>query len=438
MDNLSEETSPDAQATPPDVGEHQIPASGPGSEEATRNLPWYFGGQGAWFAAMGMQMVIFPYLSAYVLGLDARYIGLAQLAIMGPGLLLLLPGGVIADHMEVRSYLIKLHLVAALPPLLLATILFTDRLTYPLLIGYAVFAGSLTTLAVPARDSLLNHLVEHKDLNRFIALATAVQFGGQLVGMVAAGFAKDIGPGYFFLVHAVLMVVGAASLYRISLPPLEVAHTPLGRDIRRYGSSIFEALHFLFTSRVLAPIMICNSAIGFFYVGSFMVAVPVFVRDVFGGATAQISMLNVSFFIGTVLSALAIMRIGHVKYRGRVMVVGITVGTLICFLMTRDVPFWVFAAIMFVWGLGAGVVMTMSRTIIQEAAPIDMRARLLASFQLGIMGFGPLGALLTGVVIHALGPQKAMFVPCIGMGVTLALVVATTPLWKLTDAATAQ
>ena len=44
-------------------------------------------------------MVLFPFLTAFILGLDARYIGIAQLALMGPGLILLLPGGVIAHKL---------------------------------------------------------------------------------------------------------------------------------------------------------------------------------------------------------------------------------------------------------------------------------------------------------------------------------------------------
>lgn len=433
--NDQDQTSKAAKATTPPA---EVLGATAVEDEKSASLPWYFGGQGVWYAAMGLQMVLFPFLSAFVLGLDARYIGIAQLAIMGPGLVLLLPAGVIADHLDERSYLIKLHLLAAIPPLFLASILYTANLSFGLLVGYAVFAGTLTTLAVPARDSLLNHLVPHSSLNRFIAFATAIQFGGQLVGMAAAGLAKYFGPAPFFLVHSSMMVIGALSLSRIRIAKHDLSHEPLGRDLRRYATSIGEAVSFLFRSKVLGPIMICNSAIGFFFVGSFMVAIPIFVRDVFHGATQQISMLHISFFMGTVISALTIMRIGHIKHRGRMMVIGLSAGTAICFLMTRDVPFLFFACIMFVWGIGAGVVMTLSRTIIQEAAPNAMRARLLAAFQMGIMGFGPFGSLITGFVIDLYGAQKAMYVPFVGMGITLLIVITTTGIWGITDKATAR
>lgn len=405
-------------------------------DKATRR--WYFGGHGAWYAAAGLQMVLFPFLTAFVLGLDARYVGIAQLALMGPGLVLLLPGGVIADHLDERSYLIKLHLLASLPPLVMAGVIFTNHLSFGFLIGYAVIAGSISTLTIPARDSLLNRLTPHEGLTKLIALAIALQFGGQLTGMAIAGFAVTTGPAPFFVLLSLIMLSGAWSLTRLKTASHEVAHSPLGADLRIYARRIGDAMRHLFGSEILAPVMACNSAVGFFFVGSFMVAVPIFVRDVFGGGARDISLLHISFFVGTVISALVIMRINAIRNRGKVIMIGLAVGTLVCFLMTRDVSFPVFAFLMFCWGLGAGVVMTNSRTIIQEAAPDEMRARMLASFQMGIMGFGPLGSLITGFVIEAVGARNAMFVPGVGMGAVLVLIAMFTGLWSLTNQDTAR
>lgn len=402
------------------------------------NLPWYFGGHGAWYAAAGLQMVLFPYLTAFVLGLEARYIGIAQLALMGPGLILLLPGGVIADHLDERKFLVTLHLMASLPPLVMASVLFSEHLSFSFLIVYALVAGTLSTLAIPARDSLLNHLVPHSRLNQLIALATALQFGGQLIGMGLAGFAVKTGPAPFFVLHSLIMLGGAWSLRQLKIEQHDVAHTPLGADLRFYAKRVGEALRHLLGSRILSPVMICNSAVGFFFVGSFMVAVPLFVRDVFHGSARDISLLHISFFVGTVISALVIMRIGTIRNRGKVIITALALGTLVCFLMTREVSFPVFAFLMFTWGLGAGVTMTMSRTIIQEAAPDEMRARMLASFQLGIMGFGPLGSFLTGFVIEVVGARSAMYIPGVGMGCVLVFVGLFTSMPNLTNEDTAR
>ena len=52
----------------------------------------------------------------------------------------------------------------------------------------------------------------------------------------------------------------------------------------------------------------------------------------------------------------------------------------------------------FVWGLGAGITMTQSRTVLQIVAPPTHRARLMSLFQLGLGGGGPIGAFLAGTI----------------------------------------
>jgi hypothetical protein len=60
-----------------------------------------------------------------------------------------------------------------------------------------------------------------------------------------------------------------------------------------------------------------------------------------------------------------------------------------------------------------------------------MRARLIAAFQLGSMGGGPIGALMTGYLIRWFGPLDAVLVP-VGLMVVLWLsIFFFTPLWRL-------
>ena len=68
-------------------------------------------------------------------------------------------------------------------------------------------------------------------------------------------------------------------------------------------------------------------------------------------------------------------------------------------------PFPVFVALIFVWGLGAGITMTQGRTIVQIVAPATHRARLMSLFQLGLGGGGPIGAFIAGTIWLGLGPQ---------------------------------
>ena len=60
-------------------------------------FPAYLAGLGSWFVPLGVQMVLFPWLVAVVLRMDAFAVGVAQSALMAPSLLFLPLGGALYD-----------------------------------------------------------------------------------------------------------------------------------------------------------------------------------------------------------------------------------------------------------------------------------------------------------------------------------------------------
>ena len=77
-------------------------------------------GLGSWFVPLGIQMVLFAWLAAIVLHMDAFAVGIAQMALMAPGILFLPLGGLVADRGNPRRLLLRYHLLYAVPPLVLA------------------------------------------------------------------------------------------------------------------------------------------------------------------------------------------------------------------------------------------------------------------------------------------------------------------------------
>ena len=94
-------------------------------------------------------------------------------------------------------------------------------------------------------------------------------------------------------------------------------------------------------------------------------------------------------------------------------------------------PFPVFVALNFVWGIGAGITMTQSRTVVQIVAPPTHRARLMSLFQLGLGGGGPIGAFLTGTICSLWGLKVALLLPALAMLLLIALVLLRSRLWTM-------
>ena len=74
------------------------------------------------------------------------------------------------------------------------------------------------------------------------------------------------------------------------------------------------------------------------------------------------------------------------------MVFNLFFGTILIFLVF-NIPFWLFCVLVFAWGSGAGVVISMSRTITQTFARETHRGRILSIYSLAIFFFWTVGSI---------------------------------------------
>ncbi len=398
-----------------------------------RRLRLYLGGQASWFISLGIQFVIFPFLVTQVLHEPAVRVGIAQMSLMAPALLFMLLGGTVADHSDARRILIRVHLFATVPPLVLATVFLTGHLTYATLIVYALAMGTLGAFAIPARDSALTRVAE-TNIQQAVTLAMGMQMGSQLVGMLFAALAAITGtPALLFFQAGVMLAGFWAALKLEPLPPRNNAAT-MGRF-----AQIVDGLKSAAEIPIVATVIALNFAVGLFYVGSFLVVLPLMIRDIYQSTpsefTLRFALINICFWGGTIVVNLALLRIGHVGHRGRMMMASLSCGLVILAVFHFAMPFWLLCLLVFLWGMGAGTTMTMGRTIVQVAASDNHRARVLAAYQLGFSGGAPVGALIMGLLVGWLGIFDAVLVPATIMIGILALLYFFSPIWSYRAAA---
>ena len=404
--------------------------SGPATSRPNA-FPVYLLGLASWFVPLGIQMVLFPWLVAVVLHMDAFAVGVAQAALMAPSLLFLPLGGLVADRGNARRLLLRYHLLYAMPPLALALVLWGGGLSYPLLIVYGLVAGSIGAFAVPTRDALLP-VVARKDgpgggLPRAVALATALQFGGQLLGIACASTADRFGPLPLLGLHAALVLLGCLAVARLPDPP---PHPPAKHP--GFWRSVGEGVSAAAKSDQIWPVLLLNFGVGLFYVGPFMAVLPLAVRDIYHGGAQELAYVNLAFWAATILAAIAFAGLARrFSLRGRLIGISVAVGSVVLVAMASLPSFPVFVALNFVWGLGAGITMTQSRTVIQIVAPATHRARLMSLFQLGLGGGGPIGALVTGTICSIWGLQVSLLLPAGAMMLLIAAIFLRSRLWSM-------
>ncbi|MGB3626557.1 MAG: MFS transporter, partial [Henriciella sp.] len=288
-------------------------------------LPAYLMIQCSWFMAFGLQLVLFPYLITNRLGLDGTELGLANMALSGPSVIFLLLGGVVAERASGKSLLFVLHLMAALPALALAWVLATGNLMYGYMIIYGLAMGTVGAFMMPARDSIINEVVERRSrvgsdvtLQQGVAFATIAQFAAQIAGLILGGYADkltrmpdwlggfSVGPvpsSELLLFQGLIVAIGAGfAVFLAHGRRVKTGRSGLGAAF----GDIREGFHVVLADGKLWGMTVLMFGVGIFVIGSFLVVLPIINRDLYGLSSDGIRDMFVTFWMGAFVSSVSL------------------------------------------------------------------------------------------------------------------------------------
>jgi MFS family permease len=396
---------------------------------AGHHAAWYFAGIASFMLPAGIQAVLLPHLLAIELQQPAARFGATQMLVQLPMLVLLLFGGLVADRLDPRRLLMGLQVAALIAPLALALAVSGGQVSEGIVLLYAIAWSVVSAFAMPARDGLLNR-VAGTQVQQTVTRALAVQFGAQVLGYGVAGVADRTGVVAVLLVQCTVLVLGTIAAQRLPAgAPREARDASAPRE--GWWQALVGGLSLLFADAPMRGTFLLLAGLGVFFAGTFVVLMPLAVRDLYGGTAQDISIGFAVFVLGTLTSIIGLMRRGGTAWPGRALVAVLLGGCVVLAPLAFAPPLWGFQACIFLWGMGGGVAMTMSRTIMQERAPPTHRARVMAAFSLANAGGAPVGSLLMGLAVGALGVQHAVLVPIAGVAIVTCLVVLTHPILGL-------
>ncbi len=165
--------------------------------------------------------------------------------------------------------------------------------------------------------------------------------------------------------------------------------------------------------------------------GPVLFNLPGRVRAVYHGGIHEIGDIQMSFMAGTVIGSMVSIRIGPIHRPGRLMMLSSLSAATFLTLIATGLPFYGTAFCIFAWGLGAGLSMPMTRSVIQLSARPSHRARMLAVFQTTFMGAGPIGAMIMGFAITRMGVIESMIIPPIATLIVFVIVFFFTEIWQM-------
>ncbi|WP_417484122.1 MFS transporter [Maricaulis salignorans] len=385
-----------------------------------------------WFFSFGLQTTLFPGVITFTLGESPERLGIAQAALTAPMMLLLPLAGVLAERRDRRGILFYFYIFAGLSALALAALLFTDRLSYWAMVGFALLIGVAGGFVMPARDSAINPVVRitgqtrhgSVDLQRAVVLTSTVQFASQIAGMGVGYFAAWTGPAALFALQGFGLIMGGVAA--AFMPRLA---SNRGRSTAHPLADLVDGWRAVVHSPVLMPMTAIMVAIGFLVVGGgFLVLIPLLIRETYGGGFQEIASLMVCFWLGALAANIALVKFRQIERPGRAVVLAQCVTVLALGAFALPMPLWTLYLLVFFWGLGAGVAISLSRSVVQEQAPPAKLARVMSVYQLGLFGGMPAGAVIMGFVVGATGPHIAALIPMGGLALVLLVISLTTPI----------
>jgi MFS family permease len=304
----------------------------------------------------------------------------------------------------------------------LATLLFVmgakGALGLGALIALIAVQGIIVGFNQPARLALIPSLVEPPFLATAIAVNSIVFNGARFIGPAIAGvIIATQGVPAVFLANAVTYVAFLISLVLIRVPP-----DPPLRSRRAVFLEIAEGVRFAAGHVALGPLFLIfiASALCVRPIGELL---PGLADEVFGGGAETLALLSSTMGLGAMIGGFGLAQWGGAD-RATLALASIG-GSSVCAMLLALAPTLALAlvAVALFGGIliAAGVA---AQTLMQMAAPPQLRGRVMSLFGLVFRGGPAIGAVLIGSLADRAGLRPAIFA-----GAALMLLLWL-PIWR--------
>ncbi len=363
---------------------------------------------GTWLQTVAQGWLVFQ------LTKSAFAVGLVTALGSAPILLFTLYGGVVADRVNKRRFVLIMQMLKLVEALALAVLTHLGLITVPWVMVLAVFAGLASAFEVPTRQAMLAEIVDREDLMNAIALNSSAYNAARVVGpAVAGGLIAAIGIAACFYANAVSYLAVIVALMMMH------AQTPARPGS---GTGVFEAFREGFTyvfgnpwPRALVVIVATFSIFGY----SFVTMMPVFAEDALRLNAAGYGALVAAVGAGATAAAFFMAAIANRARRSR-LVIGSSLLFGVVLTGSAFAPTFAVAVVLFT---ATGCFMALNgivaNTMLQSEAPDHLRGRVMGFYSFLVLGVAPFGAIQAGWVAEHLGVRTSL-----GIGGVICLVVA--------------
>ncbi len=376
----------------------------PRTFQAFRNYNYrlFWGGQlvsltGTWMQTIGQSWLVLRLTnSPFAVGLVTALQTL-------PILLLTLFGGVFADRVPKRRFLIGTQIVSALQALALAYLTMTGQVQLWHVYILALILGTVNAFDNPTRQAFIVEMVGREDLPNAVALNSSLFNAARIVGPAIGGLAIGaLGIAGAFYANAASF--GPAILAMALMRP-EMLHAVPKPARGNVFKQVGEGLSYVRSTTPALVVIIMMAVLGTFGY-NFSVTLPLIAEFVLHTSAVGFGGLTAFMGVGSLVGALVLAYRSQATYRllmGSAAVFGV-------FLLAVAFSPWypLTAGLLILLGVASIAYSATANTLLQLNTPDHLRGRVMSIYFLLFAGTTPIGGFLTGLAANHIGVPETL------------------------------
>jgi MFS family permease len=367
---------------------------------------------GSWMQTVAQGWLVYRLTdSPFLLG----FVGFASSA---PAIVLMLPGGVLADQLNRKRIVALSQIAQALTAFLLAVSIYFHRITVWQIVVAALIVGIAQSFSAPAWQAMVADLLEDRTRLPNAVAMNSLQFNlSRVIGPLLAGITLSAwGSFWCFFLNALSFLPLIRVLYTVhNRQQLQAADEAL---LKRFADGV----RFVRRERVimlLIGIVAAASLFGFPYLN----LMPIVARKLFTNDAQGMGYLMGGVGAGALLGALVL---SIRTFTARQMVAGVFIcltlfGIALAAVGTMRGTYLV-VALLVVCGYTMVTTLALCNTSIQQRIPDAMRGRVLSMYTFAFYAFVPFGNLAAGLLAERRGISMTLF--SLGAGLVLSAAAA--------------
>lgn len=335
---------------------------------------------------------------AYQLTGEAWFIGVITFAQLGPTLLISPIGGAVADRVDRRRLLIGVAISQTVLSSILAVVALAAQPNRVALVLLVFLIGVGGAFNAPCFNAVLPALVGRDDLQGAVALNSAAMNTSRVIGPILGGLVGAVGGASLVFVTnglTYLFVVWAVATVRADFSPQGLRGTSPLRQIRE-GFAAARA------DRVVTRVLVTISVFSLCSL-VFIYQMPLIAKQRFDISGIVYTLLFASFALGAALGAVSMGTVFSEAPRSRMSTWSLAVFAVALAVFAVSGSPWVAFPAVFVTGAAYFVLVTALSTTLQLRVHDSVRGRVMGLWMMGWAGLVPVGGLIAGPAIDAVG-----------------------------------